>query len=242
MRSPSRWRRGYAMLAALCLAAFALIAGPGPAYAAPTGRVLASPCLNQRVLPGGVLQQCIPANTTVTVLCVGYGPAVTGPYGTETIWDRVTYNGITGYVADAWVLTGSAQPVAARCPSREDLAIAWGNSKIGSQDYPMLCERFVENAYGVTGRYPSALADFTDQQTKGLIRTTLPAPRGALVYSRTPYDQGYGHVEISRGDGTYLSGGMGNPTVQLVSSPSARTGAGYTFLGWAYPPASWPGR
>jgi hypothetical protein len=82
-----------------------------------TGRVLASPCLNLRAGPNGstALVGCIPVDTTIAIACTATGNAVTGPYGTETTWDQTTNNGTTGYVADAWVYTGTNGPSAASC-------------------------------------------------------------------------------------------------------------------------------
>lgn len=245
-RSRVMLRRAPSLIAALALTVVALVVVPDTAFAASTGRVLASPCLNQRATPGGTSQQCIPNSTTLAIACVAYGPAVTGPYGTETIWDRVSYNGVTGYVSDAWMYTGSNGAVAPACGTavgtREDRAVAWANSMVGSQSYRGLCELFVENAFGTSGRYASALAAFYAMRAAGQMHYTLPAPRGALVFSRTPVDMGYGHVQLSRGDGSYVSGGMGNPTVQITYSPSAGSGTGYYFLGWSYAPGNWPGR
>jgi len=83
----------------------------------PTGRILISSCLNLRQGPNGstALIGCIPHNTVINIQCTAKGNAVTGPYGTETIWDRTTYNGTTGYVADAWVYTGTNSAVAPAC-------------------------------------------------------------------------------------------------------------------------------
>lgn len=119
-------RRGYSVIAALALTLFTLVAVPADAFAASTGRVLASPCLNQRATPGGTYQQCIPYNTTLAIACVLGGPAVTGPYGTESIWDRVTYNGVTGYVSDAWMYTGTNGAVAPTCSKyNRSVAQSW---------------------------------------------------------------------------------------------------------------------
>jgi hypothetical protein len=48
----------------------------------------------------------------VTIRCQAYGKAVTGTYGTSTLWDKIG----TGYVADAYVATGSDGRVAPLCP------------------------------------------------------------------------------------------------------------------------------
>jgi hypothetical protein len=48
----------------------------------------------------------------VTIKCQTYGQAVTGTYGTSKLWDKIG----TGYVADAYVATGSDGRVAPLCP------------------------------------------------------------------------------------------------------------------------------
>ena len=79
--------------------------------------MLASPCLNLRAGASGstALIGCIPVNTIISIQCTAQGNAVTGPYGTETIWDRTSYGGQTGYVADAWVFTGTNGAAAPTC-------------------------------------------------------------------------------------------------------------------------------
>ena len=83
----------------------------------PTGKILASPCLNFHNAPhiSATLIGCVPLNTIITIKCTASGDAVTGPYGTESTWDYTTYGGKNGYVADAWVYTGSNYPVAGAC-------------------------------------------------------------------------------------------------------------------------------
>ena len=85
-----------------------------------TGRVLISPCLNLRAGPKGTttLIGCVPVDTTINIACTASGNAVTGPYGTESTWDKTTYGGLTGYVADAWVYTGSSSPAAGSCSAQ----------------------------------------------------------------------------------------------------------------------------
>lgn len=82
-----------------------------------TGQVIASPCLNLRLgMSGGTPSiGCIPDGTTITVDCTLKGQSVTGPYGTENTWDHTTYNGQIGYVSDAWIYTGSNNPIAGSC-------------------------------------------------------------------------------------------------------------------------------
>ncbi len=49
---------------------------------------------------------------TVTITCQKRGQSITGTYGTSTLWDKIG----AGYVADAYVSTGSDGQVAPDCP------------------------------------------------------------------------------------------------------------------------------
>jgi len=49
---------------------------------------------------------------TVTIKCQKIGQAVSGTYGTSKLWDKIG----AGYVADAYVSTGSDGRVAPDCP------------------------------------------------------------------------------------------------------------------------------
>lgn len=244
MRTRRISRRAGIVAATAALAVAPLAIAPA-AQAAGSGKVLASPCLNLRTGPSAsyALIGCIPVNTYISIDCTINGSAVTGPYGTTTLWDHTAYAGKSGYVSDAWVYTGTANPVAGTCStgSREDRAVAWATSMVGSQSYAFLCERFAENAFGTSGRYASAISAFSALQSAGMMHyNSTGIPKGALVFSKSSADRGYGHVEISRGDGSFVSGGMGNPTVQVTFTPVP--GAGGSFLGWSYAPSSWPGR
>ena len=48
----------------------------------------------------------------VTIRCQKRGQSVTGTYGTSTLWDNIG----TGFVADAYISTGSDGQVAPTCP------------------------------------------------------------------------------------------------------------------------------
>jgi len=54
--------------------------------------------------PGGI--GCASGNDpVVTVICKTQGDTITGPFSSDPIWERVTWNGMTGYVPDEWVDT-----------------------------------------------------------------------------------------------------------------------------------------
>jgi hypothetical protein len=50
----------------------------------------------------------IPSGTSVVVECVTNGESIDGPNGSTDKWDRVTWEGSTGYVTDQYVDTGDA--------------------------------------------------------------------------------------------------------------------------------------
>lgn len=104
---------------------------------------------------------------------------------------------------DARTLTGPPTPVSSADGASG--ALSWALGKVGSQDWNQMCERFVENAFGTTGRYASA----KDAAASLLSRaggTLADAPRGALVFFRPDRsNSNYGHVGISLGGGSFVS-------------------------------------
>ncbi len=82
-----------------------------------TGLVMISPCLNLRAGPNGgtALAGCVPINTRISINCTAAGDSVSGPFGATTLWDHTTYQGVSGYVSDAWVYTGKSGAVAGAC-------------------------------------------------------------------------------------------------------------------------------
>ncbi len=119
------------------------------------------------------------------------------------------------------------QPTVAN--TKGEQAVNWMLARQGSTAYQGLCEQAVENAFGTSGRYPSARVNWNTRVNAGHARTpALAAPRGALVF----YDTGpNGHVAISLGDGSVAStstqGEIGVVPISYFRNP----------LGWAY--ASW---
>lgn len=183
------------------------------------------------------------AGTVLTLDCYAYGQAVRGwGGGPSSLWYRTS----TGFVADIDLATGSDGPITAACGSaapttstRESRAVSWAMSMVGSQAYAGACERFVENAFGTSGRYYSALTAFKALRAAGTMRYTRTSiPAGMLVFSDGPVDGPYGHVMLSIGGGQFVSGGANGPTVKVFTTPNP----GSTFLGWSPAPASWRGR
>lgn len=107
---------------------------------------------------------------------------------------------------------------------------------------PYGCEDFVDAAFGLTTEtgigHDAALSFYQSLASRGLDHHETPIPRGALVFSAGPYGN---HVDISRGDGTFVSGGVQGLSPgygdghQVQILPSANLGP-WTMYGWAYPP------
>lgn len=87
-----------------------------PAFAGVTGTVItpSGERLYVRSGPGASYSEigALARGTVVSFSCYTNGTAVTGPYGTETAWDRLDSG---GYVSDAWIYTGSNNAVVPQC-------------------------------------------------------------------------------------------------------------------------------
>ncbi|MET9316267.1 CHAP domain-containing protein [Kribbella sp. NPDC003505] len=111
--------------------------------------------------------------------------------------------------------------------SRADDAIAWFAARNGSTAYQGYCEKAVENSYGRTGVYASAIANWNDAVRRGAAhRGDLNPPKGALVFWNI---SSYGHVGLATGDGNFwatsVSGAIGKRSLPYFSN----------YLGWAQP-------
>jgi hypothetical protein len=122
-----------------------------------------------------------------------------------------------------------------------EAAISKAESALGSDQFgPYGCEAFVAWAYGVSqAQYGWDGAAETMYQTllrQGQIHTDMNPPRGALVFSKSPYGA---HIDIARGDGTYVSGGVQGlkrgygdaHNIQILPSP--HVGSGWIYRGWS---------
>jgi hypothetical protein len=154
-----------------------------------------------------------------------------------------------GAIAIGNTSTATAGAFSGFGPHNFDTARAVGNPMmvaermVGTDAFgPYGCEEFVDAVYGRTtangiGR-DAALAFYQSLADRGLAHHEMPAPRGALVFS-TGADGD--HVDISRGDGTYVSGGVqglspgygDGHNVQILPTPNIGS---WTLYGWVYPP------
>jgi hypothetical protein len=107
--------RVLAAMGSCAVAVLSLTVFLAPAADAATGKVITSGVnLDARSGPGnsfGVIGKLAPG-TAVSFSCYTSGDAVTGPYGTETTWDRLNSG---GFVPDAWIYTGSNSPTVPQC-------------------------------------------------------------------------------------------------------------------------------
>jgi hypothetical protein len=154
-----------------------------------------------------------------------------------------------GAIATANTSTATAGALPGFEPGNFHTASAVGNpvtvaeSMVGTDAFgPYGCEDFVDAVYGRTTAtgigHDAALAFYQSLADRGLVHHEMPVPRGALVFS-TGADGD--HVDISRGDGTYVSGGVqglspgygDGHNVQILPTPNLGS---WTMDGWVYPP------
>jgi hypothetical protein len=122
-----------------------------------------------------------------------------------------------------------------------DAAIAKAESALGSDRFGHYgCEALVAFAYDVPqGKYGWDGASETMYQTllaRGQIHTDMDPPRGALTFSKGSDGP---HIDIARGDGTYVSGGVqglapgygDRHDIQILPSPNV--GKKWTYRGWS---------
>ena len=111
--------------------------------------------------------------------------------------------------------------------SRADDAVAWFAARNGSTAYQGYCEKAVENAYGTTGIYASAIANWNDAVRRGAAhKGDLNPPKGALVFWNI---SAYGHVGVATGDGNFWATSV-NARIGKAKLPYFSN-----YLGWAQP-------
>jgi hypothetical protein len=105
-------------------------------------------------------------------------------------------------------------------------AVTWMKNHVGSTGWEHYCEKAVENAYGTTGVWPSAIAHWNGAPHHS---GTKP-PAGSFVYWNI---SSYGHVGIADGSGGFYSSSIGGK-IGHASSVSYFS----HYLGWT--PAAVP--
>ncbi|NDZ96959.1 C40 family peptidase [Streptomyces sp. SID6673] len=125
------------------------------------------------------------------------------------------------------------------------VAVARGSTLLHTNTFGRYgCEDFVDAAYGRTTAngipHDGAMAFYHRLAARGEGHSRLPAPLGALVFSQ---GEDGDHVDISMGNGQYMSGGVqgfgpgwGDGTNNQIL-PSANLGH-WHLVGWAFAPWS----
>ena len=120
--------------------------------------------------------------------------------------------------------------------TRQAMSAQWALQQLGAQNYLNLCQRFIENAYGTSGRYASAAAASNQLMNN---RNMEDADVGDLVFFRPDASNGgYGHVGIYLGNGEMVSATNGGITRDSLSSPYWKN----LLVGFGDPPDQWQGR
>ena len=110
--------RRWGVAGAVAMLLFGLqVAGAAPSLAA-TGKTVGSGNVPVYSGPGSANSKTgfVPVGTTVSFHCFVAGQRVSGPYGTEDLWDALDSG---GYVPDALIYTGSNSAVVPACPSAQ---------------------------------------------------------------------------------------------------------------------------
>jgi cell wall-associated NlpC family hydrolase len=167
------------------------------------------------------------------LLMQGDGNAVVVAPGNRAVWATGTSdnNGATLELQNDGNLVVYAQGHIARWASKNgatnskaEAAISWFMNRTGSTAFEGKCELAVENAFGKSGQYPTAIANWNARSKRTPYNA---APRGALVFYNTSSS---GHVAISLGDGRVVStsagGKIGIVPISYFQNP----------LGWADSP------
>lgn len=181
--------------------------------------------------------QCAPEETSFSVPLDGKSSvSAQGRLGASTSRSDVT-------AGDLPVVEPRTDPgsLGTRYPANDPVLVA--ESMVGTDLFgPYGCEDFVDAAFGLTTEtgigHDMALSFYQSLAAQGLDHHETPIPRGALVFSTGPYGN---HVDISRGDGTFVSGGVQGLSPgygdghQIQILPTANLGE-WTMHGWVYPP------
>lgn len=190
------------------------------ASAVGTGRIIASPCLNLRTSPAtsASVLTCVPYNTSVTIDCTATGTWITGPYGPTSLWDHIRYGGGSGFVTDAYVYTGTNNPVAGTCGSAPPPVLGRTVGQKASSNLGVAGQctwGAYEQWHAATGYYPYFSGNAKDWKSSAAAHgwtVVLDAePRSIVVFQPGVWGaSSFGHVGWvqsvqQRSDGRYIT-------------------------------------
>jgi cell wall-associated NlpC family hydrolase len=173
------------------------------------------------------------------------------PSGTNGSW-TLAYNGTThNFVARVGMFNGSQTQASSNNVSvtwasntlsvatKLSDAVAWAKTQIGSRNWGTgtntYCELFVENAFGTSGRFSTAYAGYQSIGISG----SPQIPGQIVFFSKNSSNGGYGHVGIYIGNGQFISVTSSGVQLESLSWWSSNVAS---YVGYASPPSSWPGR
>lgn len=177
----------------------------------------------------------------------GGGTAATGTSVltvVQTTVQTLMYPGDTAQPLSGNLNNPNSDPVHVTTASstREQNAVTWATGQVGTTAYEWKCELFVENAFGTSGRYASAIADYNAMNSGGAIHAgDWNVPTGALAFfGATSLNGNSGHVMLSLGNGQFISSSVGGH-VGYTTIPLFQASSG-PYLGWSYADSAWAGR
>lgn len=197
--------------------------GGGGSTTPSMGQILGSSSQVTHIGPSGVTAAVgsVPAGTVISVDCSVSGQAVTGPYGTEAVWDRTDYAGAVGFIPDAWVYTGSNSATAPPC----------GGNGVAMQPGCLPIHTAASNASVALGCVPQATTVSIDCTAHG---DTNSGPYGATaLWDHTNYNGASGYVTdayIYTGTDNAVAGdclALPAPRVTSASVPEGVVGRSY---------------
>jgi hypothetical protein len=121
---------------------------------------------------------------------------------------------------------------------RGENALNWAAGQQTSTFWAYRCERFVEEAFGVRGKFTSArdAAKHLRVHRGGSPRS---APRGSvMLFAGDTINHGLGHIGLSDGAGKMISA---LTSVRYTDVAASRYWSDL-YVGWADVPSTWPGR
>ena len=135
-----------------------------------------------------------------------------------------------GTPADRRFVKPIARPQEAAMPTPFEFAQA--EHQRASRDWRGWCLVFVRSCFGVTALYPSAASAWFNARYKHPTTSGASIPRGVPVFW-TGGSGGFGHIALSRGDGTCWTTDFKRPgQVDVARIDDIGPGWGLTLVGW----------
>lgn len=112
----------------------------------------------------------------------------------------------------------------------QEQARAWAEGRVGTSGYAGMCLKFVRQAYGVDGVYPSAFVAWKSAQFRHPQDDPRRIPDNVPVFF-APLRSPYGHVAFAVGDGLMITTNSATNRIHRHTIASWMN-VGYDLLGW----------